>query len=110
MLLRTALRPSLSRSTRPLLVAFGLSLPFVHPRPTTHFDLSPSADFSSSAYTHSRDAKTPLTQNGRLNPAAVRQISFGSLLGLGGGLLLSAFSRSLTLVLGLGIVVWQVCV
>ena len=37
----------------------------------------------------------------------MKQISLGSILGLGAGVLLSAFSRSLTLLLGLGIVVWQ---
>ena len=112
MLLQTLSRPTpfLTR-TRPLLIAFGLSIPLFSPRPVTTLDASPasSASFSSSPYTHSRDARTPLTKDGRtLNPAAVKQISLGSILGLGAGLLLSAFSRSLTLLLGLGIVVWQV--
>jgi len=106
--LRTAIRPAstpfLSR-TRPFLVAFGLSLPFLQPRPLTRLDTSPNF---STGYSHSQDAKTPLTKDGKaLNPAAVKQISLGSILGLGAGLLLSAFSRSLTLVIGLGIVVWQ---
>ena len=112
MLLQTLSRPTpfLTR-TRPLLIAFGLSIPLFSPRPVTTLDASPasSASFSSSPYTNSRDARTPLTKDGRtLNPAAVKQISLGSILGLGAGLLLSAFSRSLTLLLGLGIVVWQV--
>ena len=112
MLLRTAIRPApsfFSRAQRPLLVAFGLSLPFLQPRPVTYCDVSPAADFSSSGYSHSKDAKTPLAREGRLNPAAIKQISLGSILGLGAGVLLSAFSRSLTLLVGLGIVVWQVC-
>ena len=112
MLLRTAIRPSTSffTRTRPILIAFGFSLPFLAPRPITHLDTSPSAlDFSSSSFLHTRDAKAPLTKDGRsLNPAAIRQISYGSILGLGAGVLLSAFSRSLTLVLGVAIVVWQV--
>ncbi|EXJ87586.1 hypothetical protein A1O3_04546 [Capronia epimyces CBS 606.96] len=137
MLLRSALRPSLfahtpiskaiavprapSRSprlNRPVLVAFGLSLsiPFLQPRPITRLDTSPvspqsssqASPFSSTSYTHSRDAKTPLTKDGKtLNPAAVKQISLGAILGLGAGVLLSAFSRSLTLLIGVAIVVWQ---
>ena len=110
MLLRTAFRPRPSPfflRTRPLLLAFGISIPLLQPRPVTRLDTSPN--FSSSGYTHSRDAKTPLTRDGNtLNPAAVKQISLGSILGLGCGLVLSAFSTSLTLLLGLGIVVWQV--
>jgi len=130
MLLRTAIRPSTFRSiaksipatpvrsafNRPVAIAFGLSLgatPFLHPRTTARLDTSPSspqaAEFSTSPYTHSRDARTPLTKDGRsLNPAAVKQISLGAILGLGGGVLLSAFSRMLTLIIGLGIVIWQV--
>ena len=100
---RTALK-------RPVLVAFGLtaSLPFVQSTSIIRNDASPAADFSSTPYTHSRDAKTPLTRDGRsLNPAAVKQISLGSILGLGAGLVVSAFSTSLTLFIGLGIVAWQ---
>lgn len=106
------LRPTLLPRTRPVLIAFGLSLPLFSPRPAITLDSSPAsaASFSSAPYTHSRDARTPLTKDGRtLNPAAVKQISLGSILGLGAGVLLSAFSKSLTLMLGLGIVVWQVC-
>ncbi|EXJ83709.1 hypothetical protein A1O1_07333 [Capronia coronata CBS 617.96] len=120
--IRAQARPQSALLKRPILVAFGLSLsiPFLQPRPITRLDTSPyspqpsssqAAPFSSSSsasYTHSRDAKTPLTKDGKtLNPAAVKQISLGAILGLGAGVLLSAFSRSLTLVLGLGIVVWQ---
>ena len=110
MLMRTtALRstPFFTRA-RPALVAFGISLPFLHQRPATRLDASPQADFSS-GFSHAKDAKVPLTKDGRaLNPAAVKQISMGSILGLGAGFLLSAFSRSLTLLVGVGIVVWQV--
>lgn len=119
MLIRPLLRPLslLSRPApskflpraRPLLIAFGFSLPFLTPwgrSAITKYDNSTSP---APSYTHSGDANTPLTTDGRtLNPAAVKQISLGSILGLGAGLLLSAFSRSLTLLLGLGIVAWQV--
>jgi hypothetical protein len=109
-------RPFSSRAAlkRPVMVAFGLtaSLPLLHSSSVIRLDSSPysppNADFSSSPYSHSRDAKTPLTRDGKsLNPAAVKQISLGSILGLGAGLLVSAFSTSLTLFLGLGIVAWQ---
>ncbi|KAL2426596.1 hypothetical protein ABEF95_010422 [Exophiala dermatitidis] len=117
--------PIRSRSIlhRPVLVAFGLSLsiPFLQPSgQITRLDSSPyapqssplsqTAAFSSTStnYTHSRDAKTPLTKDSKtLNPAAVKQISLGAILGLGAGVLVSAFSRSLTLLIGLGIVIWQ---
>jgi uncharacterized membrane protein (Fun14 family) len=96
---------------RPVLVAFGLttaSLPLLQPSSIIRLDSSPAAEFSSSPYSHSRDAKTPLSRDGKtLNPAAVKQISLGSILGLGAGLVVSAFSTSLTLLVGLGIVVWQ---
>lgn len=110
MLIRTAIRPATPflHRARPALIAFGLSLPFIRPRPVTQFDVSPAPAYSSE-FSHSRDAKTPLTKDGStLNPAAVKQISLGSILGLGAGILLSAFSRSLTVLLGLGIVIWQV--
>lgn len=80
----------------------------------THNDTSPSpassADFSSSAYSHGRDAKIPLSKDGgrSINPKAVRQISMGSLMGLGLGVVVSAFSKMLVLIAGLGIVVVQV--
>src|ERR1700722_15292675 len=96
---------------RPLIIAFGFSLPFLSPsRSITKYDTSDATSPPPSpSYTYSRDAKTPLTKDGRtLTPAAVKQISLGSILGLGAGVLLRAISRSLTLMLGLGIVVWQV--
>ncbi|KIV76900.1 hypothetical protein PV11_08750 [Exophiala sideris] len=123
MLLRSAIRPfavpSIAKCVpitrartslhRPMLVAFGLSLslPFFQSRSVIRLDTSPTAEFSTTSYTHSRDAKKPVLKEGKLNPAAVKQISFGAILGLGAGLLLSAFSRSLTLLIGLGIVVSQ---
>lgn len=119
----TTTTATLQWSRRPLLFAIGLSAgaaPFVVGRPLTRLDTSPlpspsspssdAASFSTTPYTHSRDAKTPLTKDGKkLNPAAVKQISLGAILGLGAGVVLSAFSTSLTLLIGLSIVIWQVC-
>lgn len=42
-----------------------------------------------------------------MNPQAIKQISFGSLVGLGLGVLVSAFSRMLVLVVGVGVVLGQ---
>lgn len=47
-------------------------------------------------------------KNDKLNPDAVKQISFGGILGLGLGVLFSMFSRMLVLLVGVGIVFWQV--
>ncbi|EXJ72472.1 uncharacterized protein A1O5_04976 [Cladophialophora psammophila CBS 110553] len=132
MLLRTVIRPSLSfpsafRSIsaplpraafkRPVLIAFGLtaSLPFIQPSSIIRLDSSPyspppagAAEFSSTPSSQSRDPKVPLTKDGKtINPAAVKQISLGSILGLAAGLVVSAFSTSLTFLIGLGIVIWQ---
>lgn len=81
----------------------------LHSRQITHNDSSPASDFSSSAYSHGKDAKVPLSKDGgrSLNPAAIKQISYGGILGLGLGILVSAFSKMLVLVLGLGIVATQ---
>ncbi|ETN40577.1 uncharacterized protein HMPREF1541_04854 [Cyphellophora europaea CBS 101466] len=121
---RTLRVPSLFRHpARPLAVAFGLSLPFLAPsRPTLNdSSLGPaqlpslsgqgesSSPFSSSAPDAATGGKkdVPVFKDGSLNPAAVKQISLGGMLGLGAGVLLSMFSRMLVLVLGVGIVVWQ---
>lgn len=58
--------------------------------------------FSGESY--SRNAKTPIARGGRLNPGAVRQISSGSIIGLCAGLVVSTFSKSLALILGLLVV------
>ena len=101
--------------SRPLAVAFGLSLPFVHPGKTVLLDTSPvtpsspsgTASFSSSSPGNGRK-NVPFFKDGKLNPPAVKQISAGAMLGLGAGLLLSMLSRVLVLVVGVGVVVWQV--
>lgn len=92
-------------------IAAGSFTAFLATRPVTYNDTSPSADFSSSGYSHGKDAKVPLSKDGgrSLNPRAIRQISMGSLIGLGLGVVVSAFSKMLVLFAGVGIVVWQVC-
>lgn len=60
---------------------------------------------------YARDARTPIIQqSGGLNPRAVRQISLGSVLGIMAGLGVSVFSKTLAVLIGLGIVCVQVCV
>ena len=65
------------------------------------------------ASSSSSSRQTPLLSSapgsrGGLNPAAVKQITWGSILGLASGLAISTFSRSLAVVLGLLIVSVQV--
>ncbi|PMD14877.1 hypothetical protein NA56DRAFT_365412 [Hyaloscypha hepaticicola] len=57
-----------------------------------------------SANSYSKNARTPIMKGGNLNPGAVRQISSGSIIGLCAGLVVSTFSRSLALILGLLVV------
>ncbi|KAN0103492.1 hypothetical protein V8E51_011805 [Hyaloscypha variabilis] len=92
---------------RPQALGLGLGLSIatchaLHQRPL-RLDSSPvgSGVFSSDSY--GKNARTPVV-NGNLNPAAVRQISSGSIIGLCAGLVVSTFSRSLTLILGLLVV------
>lgn len=89
-----------------LTLSTGLILPYYLSNPIRNdLGVAPAQPFS-----YSRDAKTPLTTDGgrTLNPRAIKQISMGSIVGLGLGVLVSAFSKMLVLVLGLGIVVTQV--
>lgn len=94
--------------------ALGATALALAPYSKVHYDSSPFADFSTSAsgYSHGRDAKVPISKDGgrTLNPAAIKQISFGSIVGLGLGVLVSAFSKMLVLVVGVGVVVVQVSV
>ena len=53
--------------------------------------------------TYTRDAKVPIFVNGRPNPAAYRQISAGSILGLVGGVAVSYFSKTLALLFGVAV-------
>lgn len=112
--IKTASQPTRSH---PLLLTTTLAATsltaYLATRPTsiTYNDNSPASDFSSSAYSHGRDAKVPLSKDGgrSINPRAIRQISMGSLMGLGLGVVVSAFSKMIVLLGGVGIVVWQVC-
>ncbi|TVY21256.1 hypothetical protein LARI1_G000334 [Lachnellula arida] len=89
---------------RPQTLGLGLGLSVasyhaLHQRPI-RLDSSP---FSSDSY--KRNAQTPVLNSGAsLNPHAVRQISSGSIIGLCTGLLVSTFSKSLALILGLLVV------
>lgn len=107
---RTAYARSRNNS-RPLAVALGLgSLPFLAPGRPTWLDASSAFGTDSDAFSSSaaNGKNVPIIKDGKLNQAAVQQISFGAVLGLGLGVLFSMFSRMLVLLLGLGIVVWQV--
>ncbi|TVY44337.1 hypothetical protein LOCC1_G002268 [Lachnellula occidentalis] len=89
---------------RPQTLGLGLGLSVasyhaLHQRPI-RLDSSP---FSAQSY--KENAQTPVLSHGRsLNPRAVRQISSGSIIGLCAGLLVSTFSKSLALILGLLVV------
>ncbi|CAK4031002.1 hypothetical protein DOTSEDRAFT_132500 [Lecanosticta acicola] len=73
-------------------------------RTPLRLDSSPSSvsprDWSFSQY--QSDARVPVSnKHGGLNARAVRQLSAGSIIGLGAGLLLSTFSKPLVLLIGL---------
>ncbi|KAI9649096.1 hypothetical protein NHQ30_001663 [Ciborinia camelliae] len=77
----------------------------------THLDsASPSqaqAETQSQSQAHATlglGTKLGIKRGGGLNPKMVRQVSAGSLVGLGAGLAVSTFSRSLALIIGLLIV------
>jgi len=98
------LRPLFHRQTIGL--GLGLSLVTFHMLRQRPIRLDSGPVFSGNSY--GGDARTtPLVRNGQLNPAAVRQISSGSIIGLCAGLLVSTFSRSLALLIGLGVVAVQ---
>ncbi|KAE9374890.1 hypothetical protein N431DRAFT_336514 [Stipitochalara longipes BDJ] len=94
---------------RPQALGLGLGLSIatyhaLHQRPLRLDSglVSGSGVFSADSY--GRNARTPVVKGGNLNPAAVRQISSGSIIGLCAGLVVSTFSRSLALILGLLVV------
>jgi len=76
---------------------------FLRPSPSQYLycDGSPSPVASSKDWSYSHNANTPVVANGRPNPAAYKQISSGSILGLLGGLAVSTFSRTLAILFGL---------
>jgi hypothetical protein len=60
------------------------------------------------SYAH--ESNTPmLKQSGAPNPKAIKQISVGSILGVLGGLGVSVFSKPLAVLIGLGVLLIQVC-
>jgi len=100
------LRPLFRHQT----IGFGLGLSIasyhiIQQRPIRlDFDSNPALPGNP----HGRNAQTPVVRGGRLNPRAVRQISSGSIIGLCAGVLVSTFSKSLALLIGLGVVGIQV--
>jgi hypothetical protein len=57
---------------------------------------------------YQKNAKTPVVKDGKINQAAFRQISSGSIFGLLGGVVVSFFSKPLALLIGLFVVGAQV--
>lgn len=122
--------------SRPVLgLGLGLSITTLHlsHQPPLRLDSGSVSSAGSSAAPatdfHRRNARTPLLRNGNLNPGAVRQVSSGSIigmytvhpfkhqepsvsylyhLGLCAGLVVSTFSKSLALLIGLLVVGVQV--
>lgn len=92
---------------RPQTIGLGLALTLTtfHITQQRPLRLDSSPVFSGDSY--KANARTPVVRNGQLNPGAVRQISSGSIVGLCAGLLVSTFSRSLALLIGLGVVAVQ---
>jgi len=99
MLFRPLFRP------QTLGLGLGLSLVSFHAIQQRPIRLDSSPVLSGSSYRS--NAQTPVVSNGQLNPGAVRQISSGSIIGLCVGLLVSTFSKSLALLIGLGVVAVQ---
>ena len=75
-------------------------IPLAHCEPASN---SSSTTGSEMFHTYTRDAKVPIFKNGRPNPAAYRQISAGSILGLVGGVAVSYFSKTLAMLFGLAV-------
>jgi hypothetical protein len=118
-------KKAISRATSPSTMAFllpglrrGLILttPFVLAAPalinTYRHPIRCDAANPLSRLTHdySREAQTPVIKtSGAPNPRAIRQISMGSIFGVVAGLGVSVFSKPLAVLIGLGIVLVQVC-
>jgi len=87
-------------------LGLGLSLASFHMIQQRPIRLDASPVLSGDSYR--RNARTPVVRGGGLNPAAVRQISSGSIIGLCAGVLVSTFSKTLAILIGLGVVAVQV--
>ncbi|THW19777.1 hypothetical protein D6D24_02644 [Aureobasidium pullulans] len=93
--------------SRPLGIGLGLSAAFTaHSLLTPRRSLISYCDASPAALnSFTSNAQTPVVnRRGGLNPAAVRQISSGSIAGVLGGMAVSLFSKPLALLIGLLIV------
>lgn len=110
---------------RPLLttglgLGLGLSLPLALHHPSSPFRLSPTTIHCQFDQPHSSPIATDQTWSvpsnslrnikyGNISPKTARQVSFGSVLGLGLGITLRIFSKALVLAVGLGVIAVQVC-
>ncbi|RDW70212.1 hypothetical protein BP5796_08609 [Coleophoma crateriformis] len=103
LLMRPLFRPALGLGLGLSISAFHLA----HQRPL-RMDSGAVSSPAFSTESYRRNAKSPVFSNGTLNPKAVRQISSGSIIGLCAGLVVSTFSKSLALLLGLLVVGVQV--
>lgn len=87
-------------------LALGLTITqYPHRHALLLSDYSPAASSSSNVPIFNTSSSNSTST---LNPAAIKQISLGSILGLCTGVAVSVFSRTLTLLLGVGVVVVQV--
>ncbi|KAF1998895.1 hypothetical protein P154DRAFT_523725 [Amniculicola lignicola CBS 123094] len=101
-----------------ILFSMSMSIPMLLCTPllTTRYSQPIRCDASPNAYTNiTSDLKSQLsgsspirTTTRRPHPAAVRQVSLGSILGVLGGLGVSVFSKPLAVLIGLGVVIVQV--
>ena len=71
-------------------------------RPKLQYCDSLSSSSAATNWNYSQ-AQTPVVKNGKPNPAAYKQLSAGSILGLVGGVAVSMFSKTLAVLLGLAI-------
>lgn len=76
--------------------------------PRVRFDASPPAHFSTSPGFSSSDRDRRKEKKETLDPDLMRQLSGGSVTGFLSGLLVSVFSRTLVLLLGVSVVIVQV--
>jgi hypothetical protein len=98
-------------------VSLGLSAATLHP--SSPFRTAPMrCDYAQPApvyqksvfHSDSAGQKQKPTRNGLLNPQTMRQVSLGSVLGLVAGVGLRAFSKALVVLLGMAVVLVEVCI
>lgn len=114
----TAARPSprfLSpRAILPLGLSLGLSYTLLPTKSHIRFDDAPFSSTSKSSFGGRNNSPSSSGGSGssgggpfNLDPSTVRQITTGSIIGLVAGLAVSMFSRTLTVLIGLGVVTVQ---